>query len=311
MKKALITAILLAVTLPAVDAAAQVGDRVTFGADVTVHAGEVVNDVVTMGGDAEIFGEVRGDVVTMGGDVAVSDEGMVRGEAITMGGDVEIDESAAVLGGVHTFGGEITSDSAAPMPPVVPKVPGHVNVDFGPVHHEGSSLGDFLVDALNGLVSHVLLFILGILLMGVARERFEALQVTIVKKPVSAFGYGLLGLVGSGVAIVVLAITLIGIPAAILGAIALPIAIYVGLAAFAAVFGAAIPVESLKGKPIMQLGAGVLCLWLSSLIPFAGGFATILAAAIGLGALIITRFRTTAQLPPDPTPAGPYRTSTA
>jgi hypothetical protein len=147
--------------------------------------------------------------------------------------------------------------------------------------------------------------------MGVARERYEAMQVTIVKQPLPSFGYGLVGMVGAVVAIVVLCITLIGIPAAILGAIALPVGIYVGLAAFAAVFGAALPVERLRGKPILQLAAGVFALWLVSLIPFAGAFATLLAAAIGLGALIITRFRPTAQLPPDPTPAGPYRTTTA
>jgi len=305
MKRFLAAAIVAAILLPTVGAAAQVGDRITFGADVVVQSGERVNDVVTMGGDAVIEGEVLGDVVTMGGDLVVSDHGLVRGEAVTMGGDVALDDSGQILGGVQTFGGEWVNDGDISVAPTAPDVP------LVPHHRASSDFGDWLVDAVTGFVSHILLFVLGLLLMGVARERYEALQVTIVKKPLPSFGYGLLGLVGSVVTIVVLAITLIGIPAAVLGAIALPIAVYVGLAAFAAVFGAVIPMEALRGKPILQLGAGVFALWLVSLIPFAGAFATALAASLGLGALIITRFRPTAQLPPDPTPAGPYRTTMA
>jgi hypothetical protein len=310
MKRIVLAALMAAILLPSVGAAAQVTDRITFGNDVSVEAGEVVNDVVTMGGDAHIEGEVRGDVVTMGGDLDVTDSGHVLGEAVTMGGDVTVDDSGRIEGRVQTFGGEARGDGIASTP--TSPVPPQVNVDLGPGHsaHDGWSFGEWVVDTVQSFVSHVLLFILGLLLMGVAKERYEALQVTIVKKPLPSFGYGLLGIVGAIVAIVVLAITIIGIPAAVLGAIALPIAIYVGLAAFAAVFGAALPVEQLRGKPVLQLAAGVGTLWLVSLIPFMGAFATAVAAALGLGALFITRFRTTAQLPPDPTPSGPYRTST-
>ncbi len=310
MKRIALAATLAAILMPSAIAAAQVTDRITFGGDVTVAAGEVVNDVVTMGGDASIEGEVRGDVVTMGGDLDVADSGHVFGEAVTMGGDVTVEDSGRIDGRVQTFGGEAegTGIAATPSTPDTPRV----HVDLGPGHspEHGWSFGEWVVDTIQSFVSHVLLFILGLLLMGVAKERYEALQVTIVKKPLPSFGYGVLGIVGALLAIVVLAITIIGIPAAVLGAVALPIAVYIGLAAFAAVFGAALPIEQLRGKPVLQLAAGVGTLWLLSLIPFMGAFATAVAAALGLGALFITRFRTTAQLPPDPTPAGPYRTST-
>ncbi len=308
MKRIALAALMAAILTPSVGAAAQVTDRITFGNDVVVAHDEVVNDVVTMGGDAEIEGEVLGDVVTMGGDLQVAGEGHVRGEAVTMGGDAVLEDSARIDGRVQTFGGEAQGAGVSPPP-----VPPRVNVDLGPGHsaHGGWSFGEWVVDTMQSFVSHVLLFILGLLLMGVAKERYEALQVTIVKRPLPSFGYGILGIVGSVIAIVVLAITIIGIPAAVLGAIAFPIALYVGLAAFAAVFGAALPLEQLRGKPVLQLAAGVGTLWLVSLIPFMGAFATAVAAALGLGALFITRFRKTAQLPPDPTPSGPYRTSTA
>jgi hypothetical protein len=172
------------------------------------------------------------------------------------------------------------------------------------------SLGGFLLDALTGLLSFTLLFVLGLVLMGGARERLDALQVSIVRKPLHAFGAGLLTLAGAVVAIVALAITIIGIPAAVVVAVALPFAIYGGLAAFASVLGAALPLAMLKGKPVLELGAGVLVLYVASLVPFAGQIALAVAAAIGIGALARTRFRTMAEVDrEDRTPIGPYRTA--
>ena len=147
-------------------------DRVTFGSDAVVRAGETVHDVVTMGGDAEVAGTVEGDVVTMGGDVHLEDGAVVRGEVVSMGGDISVDDGAVVHGA--------TVQGVPPTPgiPLVPSVPGA----FG--------LGSWIEQALSALVSHALLFVLGLVLMGVARDRFDALQVAIVRHPVRAFGAG-------------------------------------------------------------------------------------------------------------------------
>lgn len=324
----LAAAVLAAFLVPSAPAAAWDQDRVTFGADAFVAEGEVVDDLVTMGGNARIEGAVRGDVVTMGGDVevaegavrgdvltmggdlVVSGEGTVGGEALTMGGDVEIAEGAQIIGGASALGGgvyggggdgggEARAFGASRWPA------------FGPAASFGHGLGEFLGDAFSSLLNHLLLFVFGLFLMGLTPERFEALQVTIIRKPAPSFGYGLLGLLAAVVTLVIAAITIVGIPAALLGAIALPVVVYVGLAAFAAVFGAALPSERLRARPVLQLGAGVLALWVVSLLPVAGGIATVVAAAVGTGALIQTRFQKTAMLPADATPHGPYRTRAA
>jgi len=190
------------------------------------------------------------------------------------------------------------------------------HVGWGPAAHHGEHHGGFagwLASALSGLVSYALLFVLGLLLMGVARERLEALQVVMVRKPLKAFGTGLLGLFAAVVTIVILCITIIGIPAGILLAIALPFAVYVGLAASASVLGAALPVGRLQGRPVLQLAAGCGALWLASLLPFAGDIAVTIAAVVGVGALVITKGRNVSglDLGPDPIPGGPYRTSAA
>ncbi len=272
---------------------AQPRDRVTFGGDAVVQKGEVVDELVTMGGDAVVHGEVLGDVVTMGGDLRVGPTGEVHGDLVTMGGEVHMAEGAATHG-ERVSGG----------PP---------SVSFGRAAHHHGGFGRWVADALSGLVRYALLFVLGLLLMGVARERLDALQLVLVRKPARAFGMGLLGFAGAIAAIVVLAITIIGIPAAVVLAVALPFAVYVGLAAAASVLGAALPIAALKERPVLQLAAGSGALWLASLVPFAGDVAVAVAAVLGLGALIVTRFAKAGSLDlgPDSTPNGPYRTSAA
>ncbi|MBW2461934.1 MAG: polymer-forming cytoskeletal protein [Deltaproteobacteria bacterium] len=321
----LAAAILAAFLVPSAPAAAWDQDRVTFGADAFVAEGEVVDDLITMGGNARIEGAVRGDVLTMGGDLVVSGEGTVRGDVLTMGGDLVVSGEGTVGGEGLTMGGDVEVAEGAQIVGGASALGGGVHRGAGETHAVGASqlpstglaasfghgLGEFLGDAFSSLLNHLLLFVFGLFLMGLTPERFEALQVTIIRKPAPSLGYGLLGLLAAVVTLIVAAITVVGIPAAILGAIALPVVVYVGLAAFAAVFGAALPSERLRSRPMLQLGAGVLALWLVSLLPVAGGIATVVAAAVGTGALIQTRFHKTAMLPADATPHGPYRSRAA
>lgn len=292
MRRLAIAAFAAALPIPAL-ASAQPSDRMTFGGDAFVRKGEIVQDVVTMGGDARIEGEVLGDVVTMGGDLAVEPTGEVHGDLVTMGGKVTVAPGARMHGKRVGMGGS----------PHVPFHPGS--------HHHDGGFGGWLADALTGLVSYALLFVLGLLLMGLARERLDALQLVLVRKPARAFGLGVLGFAGAIAAIVVLAITVIGIPAAVALAVALPFAVYVGLAAVASVLGAVLPLTALKDRPVLQLAAGCGALWLASLVPFAGDVVVAVTAALGLGALVVTRFgkASTLDLGPEPTPSGPYRTS--
>jgi len=60
-----------------------------------------------------------------------------------------------------------------------------------------------------------------------------------------------------------------------------------------------------------QLAAGCAALFGASLVPFAGDIAVGLAAVVGLGALMVTRFDKTSRLDfeHDTPPSGPYRTS--
>lgn len=250
-------------------------DRVAFGSDVRVGAGEVVEDAISFGGDTIIEGEVLGDAVSFGGSVVLRDGGHVRGD-------------------VTSFGGEVRDRSRA--------FAGHAHYERGPIER----IGEWIGDAARSAVAHVLIFLLGLVLIGAARDRLRAMQVTMIEDGLKTAGVGALGYVVAVIGIVLFAITILGIPLAIVLALALPIGTYVGLAAAATVIGALLPIRDRKGREILQLAAGVLVLFVATLVPLAGTFITIGASCLGFGALLRTRFALT---PPNDLPdAGAYRT---
>lgn len=283
---------------------AELGDRVTFGQDAVVREGERVRDVVTMGGDARIEGEVLGSVVTMGGDADV--RGHVVGDVVTMGGDATIASDATVDGEVTTMGGTLDAGSGVTTGPVVTM--GGTDVAGLAAIGTIGGLAAFIHSALAGAASFALLFLLGLVMLGAARERFDAMQVVVAREPLHALALGAVSFIGAVLATVVLAITVIGIPAAIVVAIALSVGCYLGLATVAAVIGAVLPIAQLKERPVMQLAAGVATLYLASLVPGVGTLALMAAGAVGLGAVLRTRLRTTAPPSIPGVPAGPFRT---
>ena len=279
---------------PALAHADDGNDRVAFGGDAIVVAGESVQSVASFGGDAIVDGRVEGDVVSFGGDVALGPSAQVIGSVATFGGRVDAAPGAQWQ---HDPDGIAAPDRSTP----------------GAHHERHGGLGAWIEEAFRQLVAHGLLFLLGLVLMGLAPERLGAMQIAIVRDPIRTASTGLAGYVGGAILMVLLAITILGIPAAVLLAMLLPIATYVGLAASANVLGACLPIAALRDAPVRRLAAGVLVLFVASLVPVLGTLLVVVMSCLGLGALIRTRFRTT---PPielasrgDVIDCGPYRTS--
>lgn len=261
-------------------------DLVTFGGDARVRRGQQVRDVITMGGDARVEGEAFGNVVTMGGDVEV--EGTVVGDVLTMGGDIRVAESGRVHGQLEAMGGDVhlareRSDSRAPAEL---EIASRSAIRHAATRDRGSS---WVEETLDALMKHALLFLLGLMLMGLAPARMQALQRQIVTQPVRSLASGFLGLVAGAVLTVVLVITIVGIPGAIVLALGGFLGAYFGLATAASVIGAALPAPALKDHPVLQLAVGILILFLVSRIPVIGPLAAFMATMIGLGAVIVTR----------------------
>jgi len=284
----------------------EVVDEVSsFGGDVVIE-GRVLHDVSSFGGDVIVMGQVDGDVASMGGEVQVP--GAVHGDIVSAGGDVRV--TGQVDGEIGAAGGDIVRGAGAVYG-------GHVRI-----HHAGrdvpeatgfwASVGHFFSFAASRALSALFVFLLGLVLLGLAPERLGTLEAAMVESPSRVAAHGIIAVLLSALAMMVMILSLVGIPAALLFGMVFPIACYVGLAASARVVGALLPTEHLRGKPVLVLAAGVVVLYAASLVPFVGSVALAVALVFGLGALSVTRFGTReAPQPADRTPAGPFRTRAA
>lgn len=239
------------------------GDRVAFGDDVVVRRGEVVDSAVSFGGTVTVEGEVLGDAVSMGGDVIIGPGAVVRGEAVTMGGQVRVDPLGRV--------GSVVSDIT-------------LHLD-----HPRAAEPHWLLTLMGSAAKHALLFVYGLVLLGLASARLEAVIESVREAPVRTSLTGVLAALAALALFVVLCITLIGIPAALLLMVVAAIAFYSGLVAVAAWIGRALPVPRLADSPVLQLAAGVAVLFLAAQVPFGGTLLLIGAGLTGFGAVVLTR----------------------
>jgi len=74
-------------------------DIVKFGGDVLVNANEQVNgDVVVIFGSAKIMGEVKGGVVVIFGDAELTATSVVENDVVCIWGDTQIEDGAQIKG---------------------------------------------------------------------------------------------------------------------------------------------------------------------------------------------------------------------
>jgi hypothetical protein len=80
-------------------------DRVHVGGSVTVGKDEIIDgDVVAIGGSATVDGTVRGDVVAIGGSVNLGPTADVENDVVAVGGAVHRDPAAHIGGRVNEVG---------------------------------------------------------------------------------------------------------------------------------------------------------------------------------------------------------------
>src|SRR5262245_4202547 len=81
------------------------GDRVQFGSSIHIREGEVIDgDVVAIGGAVTVDGEVRGDVVAVGGGMTLGPKAVIDDNVVVVGGPLSRDPGARIGGRVQTVG---------------------------------------------------------------------------------------------------------------------------------------------------------------------------------------------------------------
>ena len=288
----------------------QVETRVRIGGNVTVPQDEeVTGPVVAVLGSVTVDGRVRDNVVAVGGNVHLGPSADVRGDVVAVGGTVERDPSANISGQI----------SEVIFPPV------HVRPAWDFRWMPWFDAGPWRAIRLLGSLLRMALFtLLATLILLLAPKAVQRVEWAVFTQPWKSVIVGLLAqlffiplLV---IVVIVLAVSIIGIPLLVLvpfGVLAFFVALLLGFT------GAASGVARLVQRrfdwshpsTFSVLMVGLVMVWgitvLGRLVAFGGGPLAVMAAlliftgfvieyvvwTVGLGGALLTRFGRYGALP--------------
>lgn len=323
--------------------AVQADDRVVMGGSVHIREGERAKDVVVFGGTLQMDGETLGDVAVFGGAATV--DGPVRGDVALIGGSLELGPRAHVEGDLAVIGGGLQRHPDSVVEGEVAKnIP--FAFDWNPfdgarfrphiakeVTDEANGISPFLRVAKKtfGKVFGLLLIsLLALIVVLVARRPLERTAERIRREPAKS------GLVGLAIEILILpvtvavvillAVSIIGIPLLLLVPFALVGAVLVAFFGYcAAVYRIGDWAQGrfswelrspylilLLGMALLGslgiIGASLHFGWLSlfaSLLIALGALAAYLAWTVGLGAAALEWLASRREPPAPAAPAPP------
>jgi cytoskeletal protein CcmA (bactofilin family) len=253
----------------------------TVGSDVFVGAasividptGEIGRDVMGFGGALTIRGDVARDVRgrtmrteisgDVGGDVDIATQGLDVTESARIEGDVlyrspsdaDIDEGAQISGGIT-------------------RLPTRGNFIYG------------VILSLATVVSFLGFLVAGIVALWLFRTSSSRAIGSILRKPIRSFLVGLVTVIVFPALVLVLAMTLVGLPLAIVGVLIAGIAFIIGPVPAVTALGNRVLVNrgGLFGAFVVGAVLWRLGIWL---IPVVGGFVYLIALVWGIGAWVM------------------------
>jgi len=266
-------------------------DIVKLGEDIIVAEPDTVDgDVVSIGGSVTVNGVVMGDCVSIGGCINIGPRGVIEGDGVTIGGCINREPGSVLKGDEVVTGGNI------------PKW-----VFRGGWPQYGLSGLKVLGFAFAVGKALVLIFLAWLVVL-IFRDRTKVVADRARGNLLAAFGVGLLTIVLTPIAMVLLCITLIGIPVAILLPIVIALIALFGYTAVGLAVGMKILGGESRGASVVK--AAVLGVLVMEVIPIVGriiglpggfmwglsipirviGYAIIMCAVIiGLGAAIMSK----------------------
>lgn len=293
-----------------------VGSVDGFAGSVIVE-GTVTGDISGVAGQIHVTetGSVEGSIEGAAGTVRI--DGTVGGELNTAAGHTELTETSEIGGEVHVGGGyvgidgtvgdnvrvgagtievgpnaditgELRYDAASFSQADTATVEGGVTQDAEGVDRFGVGT-DFApvpgwVLTVYGLLANLLL---GVILLAVFPGFSTGVAQRVRDTPIRTGGVGFLTLVGVPFVITLIAITIVGIPLAIVGTLAFFGAIWVGVVYGQYAVGAAVLGLFGQENRWLALVVGLVGFTILGAIPFLGGLLEFLALLLGVGALAL------------------------
>lgn len=237
----------------------------TVGGRVVAYAGSVV---VARGATVRrSLGAVAGDVTVAGtvlGDVTAGTATLRLAPTARVGGDVNYDGEVTVADGAQVDGQvrRVRDLGLGPAPPSLPP-------------------GTFLV---YGLLSNLLL---GAILLYTGEEFSTGVVEAAALEPVTSLGHGLAAALAAPLVALVLVLTVVGVPIALVWLLALPLLGWIAAVYGRFALGAWLLSYAEVETPWAGLVAGVVLVGLLARIPYVGLPLRALVLVVGLGALVL------------------------
>lgn len=270
------------------------GDLTVFAGDVTI-AGNVTGETTIFGGSTTISGTVDRNTTVFGGYVELAETGRVghdfavfAGDVIlngTVGNDARVDAERLAVGPSARIGGNLLHATQTLSLSNQSQVTGEIrNVDRVDVG-QGTPLQTnvpFWAFAIYGFLANLLLgAVLLLLLPGFSRSVADTAR----RRPLFTTLLGLLAMIIIPVILVLLAITIVGIPLTLIGGFLFLLALWAASVYGALGIGAGVMGALNTTNRWLALVAGLLIVFLLGAIPFVGGLVHLLVMLLGLGAI--------------------------
>ncbi len=292
-------------------------DRVSFGSNIHIAAGETVRDVFCMGCSVVSEGTVARDLVVMGGSADI--RSVVGRDVFALGGNVHLGPKATVGRDLTTLGGSSTLDPGATVGRDKTAVgsPGGGG-NFNPGHNFGGPDLGFLFPG-------ALLVLLAALALAIFPRQLAVTASLAEARPVASFGLGCVGILGGFALAILFAITVILLPLSLVLTVGIGLAWIFGWAAIYLVVGnRLLAAADQRPQPFLAVIVGGAVFALLALVPLVGIPIGLIGGSVALGAALGSRFGTrteqgdffawgnrpayfapTSAMAPAPPPAGP------
>lgn len=307
----IVIALFVALAFPSIAfAQGSEGDKFIFGGEYTLKEKQTIQgNLIIFGGKVTLEEEslVKGDIITFGGTLSCN--GTIRKNIVAMGGSIDLKEAAVIEGGISLLGTHLDrADTALVEGTIKEGQAGALQWSA----RDGVQLPEFevnlspLTEALQVLLQSFLWAALAILVVLFLPHQTERAAQTAFAQPLIAGGLGLMTALTLPIVLVALMITIILIPASLLGFLALIATWAFGVISLGSEVGRRIG-EAFKQNWALPVAGGVgtfvltlLVNTVASVVPCIGVSIPLLIGSLGIGAILLTRFGTQAYPPADP-----------
>jgi hypothetical protein len=258
------------------------GNLIAVGGQILVNA-PVGVDLIAAGGQIDITSDIGGKVLAVGGHVTMNGEASnvaISGGTVNLGNTSHVKGDALISASGYTTRGQVGGKITAKGD----------KGGFGP-SFDLRKVVSFISTIV--MVMHIIfaigMLIFGIILIRLIPTHFRAVTDKVQSRALISLVYGIAGIIIAFILIMILLITLVGIPIAVI----IGLMLLIGLMTSTLFTGAALGIL-ITGKMTREFSffvsfiIGFIILEILFLIPILGFILEIIAILIGLGALLMT-----------------------